>query len=80
MYNCKMCSNWLTPLVEQVDPHDFMDQWNPSPPWSDTTVQKVPDIVHQDLSPYVTTTPPTPVSLQHTPHSAFRYNTHHPLT
>ncbi|XP_054273278.1 PAS domain-containing protein cky-1 [Macrosteles quadrilineatus] len=52
-----------------VDPHDFMDQWNPSPPWSDTTVQKVPDIVTdmvQDMQ-YVTTTPPTPVSLQHTP-------------
>ncbi|KAG8288215.1 Neuronal PAS [Homalodisca vitripennis] len=57
-----------------VDPHDFMDQWNPSPPWSDTTVQKVPDIIHQDLSPYVTTTPPTPVSLQHTPHSAFSFD------
>lgn len=38
---------------------EFMEQWNPSPPWSDT-LQKVPDIVHHDLSPYVTTTPPTP--------------------
>ena len=43
-----------------VDPAEFMEQWNPSPPWSDTTVQKVPDIIQQDLSPYMTTTPPTP--------------------
>lgn len=43
-----------------VDAAEFMEQWNPSPPWSDTTVQKVPDIIHQDLSPYMTTTPPTP--------------------
>lgn len=43
-----------------IDPAEFMEQWNPSPPWSDTTVQKVPDIIHQDLSPYMTTTPPTP--------------------
>lgn len=43
-----------------VDPAEFIEQWNPSPPWSDTTVQKVPDIIHQDLSPYMTTTPPTP--------------------
>lgn len=42
------------------EPTDFIDQWNPSPPWSETTVQKVPDISHQELSPYVTTTPPTP--------------------
>lgn len=60
-----------------TDTHDLMEQWNPSPPWSDTTVQKVPDIIHQDLSPYVTTTPPTPssgVSLQHAPHSAFTFD------
>lgn len=42
-----------------ADPAEFMEQWNPSPPWSDT-LQKVPDIMHHDLSPYVTTTPPTP--------------------
>lgn len=41
--------------------HDFMDQWNPSPPWSETT-QKVPDIVQQELSPYLARTPPTPTS------------------
>jgi len=59
-----------------VDPADFMDQWNPSPPWSDTTMQKVPDILHQDLSPHVTTTPPTPgsnSSTQH-PHPAFTFD------
>lgn len=66
------------------DPAEFMEQWNPSPPWSDTTVQKVPDIIHQDLSPYVTTTPPTPTgtpsslsvgSLSHQPpHSAFSFD------
>lgn len=43
------------------DTHDFMDQWNPSPPWSETT-QKVPDIVQQELSPYLARTPPTPTS------------------
>lgn len=67
-----------------VDPTELMEQWNPSPPWSDTTVQKVPDITHQDLSPYVTTTPPTPTgtpsslsvgSLSHQPpHSAFTFD------
>lgn len=67
-----------------VDPAEFMEQWNPSPPWSDTTVQKVPDIIHQDLSPYVTTTPPTPTGtpsslsvggLSHQPpHSAFSFD------
>lgn len=44
------------------DPTDFMDQWNPSPPWSETA-QKVPDVMTQELSPYMTTTtPPTPTS------------------
>lgn len=51
------------PLIKSItacDPAtEFMEQWNPSPPWSDT-LQKVPDIVHHDLSSYVTTTPPTP--------------------
>lgn len=37
-----------------------IDQWNPSPTWSESALQKVPDVCHQDLSPYVTTTPPTP--------------------
>lgn len=39
---------------------EMMDQWNPSPTWSESALQKVPDVCHQDLSPYVTTTPPTP--------------------
>ncbi|XP_049806902.1 neuronal PAS domain-containing protein 4 [Schistocerca nitens] len=43
-----------------ADPADLMEQWNPSPPWSDTALQKVPDISHQELSPYTTCTPPTP--------------------
>uniref|UniRef100_A0A182MPU1 Uncharacterized protein n=1 Tax=Anopheles culicifacies TaxID=139723 RepID=A0A182MPU1_9DIPT len=51
------------------EPTDFMEQWNPSPPWSDTTAQKVPDITHQELSPYMTTTPPTPTSAPHQHHT-----------
>nr|CAH7739962.1 unnamed protein product [Callosobruchus chinensis] len=38
-----------------------MEQWNPSPPWSDT-LQKVPDLCHQELSPYIGSTPPTPTT------------------
>lgn len=45
----------------KVDPHELIDQWNPSPPWSDT-LQKVPDLCHQELSPYVGSTPPTPTA------------------
>lgn len=51
----------------QMEPPDFMDQWNPSPPWSETA-QKVPDIVQQELSPYLARTPPTPTSAP-PPHS-----------
>ncbi|KAK3925777.1 Neuronal PAS domain-containing protein 4 [Frankliniella fusca] len=47
-------------LQVKTDPTELMEQWNPSPPWSDTTVQRVPDLSHQELSPYVTATPPTP--------------------
>lgn len=48
-----------TPLLDTTD---FMEQWNPSPPWSEAA-QKVPDIGPQELSPYMTTTtPPTPNS------------------
>lgn len=43
------------------EPTDLIDQWNPSPPWSETT-QKVPDMAQQDLSPYFARTPPTPNS------------------
>ncbi|XP_064215517.1 PAS domain-containing protein cky-1 isoform X5 [Tribolium castaneum] len=45
----------------KVDPSELMDQWNPSPPWSDT-LQKVPDLCHQELSPYVGSAPPTPTA------------------
>ncbi|RZC34804.1 neuronal PAS domain-containing protein 4, partial [Asbolus verrucosus] len=45
----------------KVDPSELMDQWNPSPPWSDT-LQKVPDLCHQELSPYIGSAPPTPTA------------------
>lgn len=41
------------------EPTDLIDQWNPSPPWSETT-QKVPD-AQQELC-YLSRTPPTPTS------------------
>ncbi|XP_014242818.1 neuronal PAS domain-containing protein 4 [Cimex lectularius] len=69
-------SRLLVKAATTLDPAELMEQWNPSPPWSDTTLQKVPDILHQDLSPYVTT-PPTPgsaVSLQHPPTPAFTFD------
>lgn len=48
-----------TPLLDSTE---FIEQWNPSPPWSEAA-QKVPDIGPQELSPYMTTTtPPTPNS------------------
>lgn len=43
---------------------DFIDIWNPSPPWSDGT-QKVPDLssnIESNPAYMVTTTPPTPTS------------------
>ncbi|VVC95110.1 PAS domain-containing protein cky-1-like isoform X2 [Leptidea sinapis] len=52
---------------------EMTDQWNPSPTWSESALQKVPDVCHQDLSPYVTTTPPTPSG---TP-SAYSHNYSH---
>lgn len=70
-------SRLLVKAATSLDPTDVMEQWNPSPPWSDTTLQKVPDILHQDLSPYVTTTPPTPgsgISYQHPPTPAFTFD------
>ncbi|KAJ8923573.1 hypothetical protein NQ315_010152 [Exocentrus adspersus] len=45
----------------KTDPSEIMDQWNPSPPWSDT-LQKVPDLCHQELSPYIGSAPPTPTA------------------
>lgn len=47
-----------------------IDQWNPSPTWSDNNIQKVPDITHQQLSPYLITTPPTPMSASYIPHGS----------
>lgn len=44
---------------------DFMDQWNPSPPWSETAHKSSLDSSsssQQELSPCITTTPPTPTS------------------
>lgn len=52
---------------------EMVDQWNPSPTWSESALQKVPDVCSQDLSPYVTTTPPTPSG---TP-SAYTHNYSH---
>ncbi|XP_025835630.1 neuronal PAS domain-containing protein 4 [Agrilus planipennis] len=49
----------------KVDPSELMEQWNPSPPWSDT-LQKVPDLCHQELSPYIGSTPPTPTATPRT--------------
>lgn len=51
--------------IMMLDPNENVDQWNSSPIWSDA-LQRVPDVVHQDLSPYITT-PTTPVD---TPDSA----------
>lgn len=56
----------------KVDPSDMMDQWNPSPPWSDT-LQKVPDLCHQELSPYIGSTPPTPTATPST-HTTFSFD------
>lgn len=46
----------LKPGLE--DPADFIDRWNPSPPWSDTALQKVPQ-AYQEVS-YISTAPLTP--------------------
>lgn len=37
-----------------------LESWGASPVWSDT-LQRVPDVVHQELSPYITT-PTTPIN------------------
>ncbi|CAH1153565.1 unnamed protein product [Phaedon cochleariae] len=57
----------------KVDPSDLMDQWNPSPPWSDT-LQKVPDLCHQELSPYIGSAPPTPTATPSAQASAFSFD------
>ncbi|XP_020297830.1 neuronal PAS domain-containing protein 4B isoform X2 [Pseudomyrmex gracilis] len=38
----------------------ILESWGASPVWSDT-LQRVPDVIHQELSPYITT-PTTPVN------------------
>ncbi|XP_072402156.1 PAS domain-containing protein cky-1 [Diabrotica undecimpunctata] len=57
----------------KVDPSELMDQWNPSPPWSDT-LQKVPDLCHQELSPYIGSAPPTPTATPSNQTSAFSFD------
>ncbi|XP_049304830.1 protein single-minded [Bactrocera dorsalis] len=47
------------------EPPDFIDQWNPSPPWSESAQKLSLDSsssTQQELSPCITTTPPTPTS------------------
>ncbi|ALC46727.1 dys [Drosophila busckii] len=50
------------------DPADFIEQWNPSPPWSESAQKASLDSFgsSHELSPCITTTPPTPTSA--TPH------------
>lgn len=67
------CLPLLPSHVESTTaPSAEIEQWNPSPTWSshENTIQKVPDIVHQQLSPYLITTPPTPMSASYIPHSS----------
>lgn len=45
------------------DPADFMDRWNPSPPWSDTALQKAPSSsqgYHEAIGSYASPAPLTP--------------------
>ncbi|KAH8247388.1 hypothetical protein KR038_003399, partial [Drosophila bunnanda] len=51
------------------DPADFIEQWNPSPPWSESAQKASLDSFgsSHELSPCITTTPPTPTSA--TPHN-----------
>lgn len=46
------------------DPADFIEQWNPSPPWSESAQKASLDSFgsSHELSPCITTTPPTPTS------------------
>ncbi|XP_041451057.1 hybrid signal transduction histidine kinase B isoform X2 [Drosophila obscura] len=52
------------------DPADFIEQWNPSPPWSESAQKASLDSFgsNHELSPCITTTPPTPTSA--TPHQS----------
>lgn len=58
------------PQIAHVSSGVEIEQWNPSPTWSENNIQKVPDIVHQQLSPYLITTPPTPMSASYIPHTS----------
>jgi hypothetical protein len=60
----KTFSSSLPILPHPIESNEI-EQWNPSPTWSDSNIQKVPDIMHQQLSPYLITTPPTPISASH---------------
>ena len=67
----KNFSSSLPTLPHHIEPSPGeIDQWNPSPTWSDNNIQKVPDIMHQQLSPYLITTPPTPMSASYIPHGS----------
>lgn len=67
----KNFSSSLPALPHNIEPSSGeIDQWNPSPTWSDNNIQKVPDIIHQQLSPYLITTPPTPMSASYIPHGS----------
>lgn len=67
----KNFSSSLPTLPHNIEPSPGeIDQWNPSPTWSDNNIQKVPDIMHQQLSPYLITTPPTPMSASYIPHGS----------
>lgn len=63
-------STSTTTSVTSVPSAEIIEQWNPSPTWSENNIQKVPDIVHQQLSPYLITTPPTPMSASYIPHTS----------
>lgn len=66
----KNFSTSLPALPHNIEPSGEIDQWNPSPTWSENNIQKVPDIMHQQLSPYLITTPPTPMSASYIPHGS----------
>ncbi|XP_039303162.1 LOW QUALITY PROTEIN: neuronal PAS domain-containing protein 4 [Solenopsis invicta] len=54
-------SSITTAATEQPPPDTTpLENWGTSPAWSDA-LQRVPDVVHQELSPYITT-PTTPVN------------------
>jgi hypothetical protein len=66
----RISKNFSASLPALPEPTGDLDQWNPSPTWSENNIQKVPDIMHQQLSPYLITTPPTPMSASYIPHGS----------